>query len=87
MVLPATAPGAAADGPGRPHTDLEARLERLFTRGRELAGTLVAATEAHRRHILTMGPNWHNRPVIVQLALGALAVNKLRPSDYTPVEE
>ena len=37
----ATAPGAAADGPGRPHTDLEARLERLFTRGRELAGTLI----------------------------------------------
>ena len=63
LVLPATAPGAAADGP---HTDLEARLERLFTRGRDLAGTLirpevdilemriVAATEAHRRHILTM---------------------------------
>ena len=23
-------------GPGRPHTDLEARLERLFTRGRDL---------------------------------------------------
>ena len=39
LVLRATAPGAAADGPGRPHTDLEARLERLFTRGRELAGT------------------------------------------------
>ena len=26
--------GAAADEPGRPHTDLEARLERLFVRGR-----------------------------------------------------
>ena len=38
LVLPATAPGAAADGPGRLHIDLEARL---FTRGRELAGTLV----------------------------------------------
>ena len=33
--------GAAADEPGRPHTDLEARLERLFVRGREMAGTLV----------------------------------------------
>ena len=98
LVLPATAPGAAAHGPGRPHTDLEARLERLFTRGRELAGTLtrpevdilemriVAATEAHRRHILTMVPDWHNRPVIEQLALGALAVYNLRPSDCTPVE-
>ena len=41
LVLPATAPGAAADGPGRPHTDLEARLERLLTRGRELVGTLT----------------------------------------------
>ena len=68
LVLPAAVPGAAADGPGRSHTDLEARMERLFTRDRELAGTLirpevdtlemgiVAATEAHRRHILTMVP-------------------------------
>ena len=99
LVLPATAPGAAADGPGRPYTDLEARLERLLLRGRELAGTLirpevdiqemgiVAATEVHRRHILTMVPDWHNRPVILQLALGALAVYNLRPSDHTPVEE
>ena len=49
-----------------PRTDLEAHLERLLTRGRELAGTLirpevdtlgmgiVAGTEAHRRHILTI---------------------------------
>ena len=63
LVLPATAPGAAADGPGRPHTDLEALLERLFTRGRELVGTIVrpevdilemcivAATEAHNRPV------------------------------------
>ena len=84
LVLPATAPGAAADGPGRPHTDLGARLERLLTRGRELAGTLtrtevdilemgiVAATEAHRRHILTMVPDWHNRPVIMQLDIRSL---------------
>ena len=34
-----------------------------------------------------MVPDWHNRPVIVQLALGVLAVYNLRPSDYTPVEE
>ena len=32
LVLPATAPSAAADGPGRP---------RLFTRGREFSGTLT----------------------------------------------
>ena len=88
-MLPAAAPSAAVDGPGRPHTDL---LERLLTRGRELAGTLirsevdilergiVAGTEAHRRHILTTVPNWH----IVQLALSALAVYTLRPSNYTP---
>ena len=99
LVLPTTASDAAADGPGRPGTDLEARLGRLFVRGRELAGTLirpeidvlemgiVAATEAHRRHILTMVPDGHNRPVIMQVALGALAVYNLRPSDYTPVEE
>ena len=98
-MLPATAPGAAANGPGRPRTDLAACLECLFTRGRQLAGTLirpevdiaemgiVAATEAHRRHILTMVPDCHNMPVIMQLALGALAMYNLRPSDYTLVEE
>ena len=48
---------------------------------------IVAATKAHRRHILTIVPIWHNRPFIVQLALGALAVYKMRPSDCTPVEE
>ena len=97
LVLPATAPGAAADEPGRPHTDLEARLERLFVRGRELAGTLirpevdilemgiVAASEAHRRHILTMVPHCHNRPTTLQLAMGALTVYNLRTSDYRPV--
>ena len=93
--MPATAPGAAANEPGRPHTDLEACMERLL----DLAGTLVrpevniremgivAATEAHRRHVLTMVPGWHNRPVTMQSALGALAVYNLRRSDYTPVEE
>ena len=98
-MLPATAPGAAANEPGRPQTGLEARLERLFTRGRELAGTLirpevdilevgiVAANEAHSRHILTTVPDGHNRPVLTQLALGALAMYNLRPSDYTPVED
>ena len=34
-----------------------------------------------------MVPDWHNRPVIMQLALGGLAVYNLRPSDCTPVEE
>ena len=75
-----TAPGAAADGPERPHTDLEARLERLFTRGRELAGTLSgprskswrwASSRSSKRtdgNILTMVPDWHNRPVVMQLA-------------------
>ena len=48
---------------------------------------IVAATEAHRRHTLAMVPNCHNRPVITQLALGALAMYNLRPSDHTPVEE
>ena len=99
LVLPATALDAVANEPGRLHTDLEARLERLFARGMELAGTLVcpkvdvqemgivAATEAHRQHILTVEPDWHNRPVMMQLALGALAVCNRRPSDCTPVEE
>ena len=48
---------------------------------------IVAAPEAHRRHIFTVVPDWHNRPVMIQLSLGALAVYHLRPSDYTPVEE
>ena len=99
LVLPATAPGAAADGPGRPHTDLEARLERLFTRGRDLAGTIIrpevdilemASSRPPKRtdgNILTMVPDWHNRPVIMQLALGALAVCNLRPSGCTLFEE
>ena len=34
-----------------------------------------------------MVPDWHNRPVVMELALGALAVYTLSPSDYTPVEE
>ena len=55
--------------------------------GRRSTSWSVAATEAHRRHILTTVPNWHNRPVILQHALGDLAVYNLRPSDYTPVEE
>ena len=33
LVLPATTPNAAANEPGRPHADLEARLERPFVRG------------------------------------------------------
>ena len=41
LVLPVTAPGAAADWPGRPRADLQALLERLLTRGRELAGTIT----------------------------------------------
>ena len=36
--------------------------------------------------ILTMVPDWHNRPVIMQLSFCALAGCNLRPSDYTPVE-
>ena len=55
--------------------------------GRRSTSWTVVATEAHRQHILTMVPDWHNRLVITQLALGALAVYNLRPSDYTPVEE
>ena len=46
-MLPACALGAAADWPGRPRTDLEARLERLFTRGRKLAGTLIRLEGRH----------------------------------------
>ena len=78
---------------------IEERLETLFARGEELATTLVrpdesiddmglvAATKALKRHILSLVPAWHNRPVMLEIALGALAVFHLRPSDYTPVEE
>ena len=48
---------------------------------------IVTGTEAHRRHILTMVPDWDNRPIFMRLALGPLAVYNLRPSDHTPVEE
>ena len=48
---------------------------------------IVAATEAHRRHVLTLVPDQHNRSAVTQLALGALAVYNLGPSNYTPVEE
>ena len=41
MVLTATALDAAVNEPVRLHNDLEASLERLSTRGRELAGTLI----------------------------------------------
>ena len=64
LVLPATALGASADGP------LAGTLIRPEV---DILG-IVAATEAHRRHILTMVPDWHNRPVIMQLALGARCV-------------
>ena len=48
---------------------------------------IVAATGALKKHILRLVPDWHDRPVMLQVALGALAVFHLRPSDYTPVEE
>ena len=53
-------------------TETEDWLERLFSRGRELANTLVrseeniddmgivAATEAPKRHIFSLVPVWHN---------------------------
>ena len=74
---------------------IEDRLESLFSRGWDLANTLVrpeeniddmgsvAATEALKRQILSLVPAWHNR----QVALGALAVFHSRPTDHTPVEE
>ena len=80
-------------------TEIDDQLESLFSRGRELANTLVrpeeniddmgivATTEALKRHILPLVPVWHDRPVMLQVALGALAVFHLRPSDNTPVEE
>ena len=85
--------------PAHTHTALEDRLERLFAQGRDLASSLVrpeenidemgivAATETLKRYILTSVPAWQNRPIMLQVALGALAVFHLRPSDYTPVEE
>ena len=42
---------------------------------------------ALKRRILSLVPVWHDRPVMLQVALGALAVFHLRPSDYTPVLE
>ena len=85
--------------PAHTHTALEDRLERLFAQGRDLASTLVrpeeniddmgivAATETLKRYILTLVPTWQNRPIMLQVTLGAFAVFHLRPSDYTPVEE
>ena len=99
LVIPATAPAGVDDATVRSHTVTECRLERLFTRGQEFAGTLirpevdtekmgvVASTEAHKRHILAMVPDWLGMPVVLELAFGALAVCHLRASDYTPVEE
>ena len=81
------------------HAEIRDRLEHLFSRGRDLASTLihpvvniddtgtVDATEALRSLILKLVPTWHDRPVMLRLALGALAVYHLRSSDYTPVEE
>ena len=85
--------------PAHTHTALEDRLERLFAQGRDLSSSLVrqeenrdemgivAAMETLKRYILTLVPAWQNRPIMLQVALGALAVFHLRPSDYTPVEE
>ena len=89
LVLPATAPGAAADG--SLGTSFHARQavggHHYPVGGRHPGDGHRRGTEAHRRHVLTMVPDQHNRPVVMQLALGALAVYNLRPSDYTPVEE
>ena len=38
---------------------------------------IVAAIEAHRRHIPTMVLDWHNKPVVMQLAMGALACRQI----------
>ena len=85
--------------PAHTHTALEDHLERLFAQGRDLASSLVrpeenidemgivAATETLKRYILTSVPAGQNRPIMLQVALGALAVCDLRPSGYTPVEE
>ena len=88
-----------APTPVHPRTEMEDRLGSLLTQGCELASTLVhpeeniddmgivAATEALKKHILRSVPDWHDRPIMLQMGLGALAVFHLRPSDYTPVEE
>ena len=93
-LFPATKVGAPTSVHQR--TETEDGLEGLFSRGRELANTLVrpegniddmgivAATEALKRHILSLFAVWHDRPMMLQVALGALAVFHLRPS---PMEE
>ena len=74
----------AGSQPAHTHTALEDRLERLFAQGRDLASSLVrpeenidemgivAATETLKRYILTSVPAWQNRPIMLQVALGAL---------------
>ena len=93
-LLPGTM--VVAPTPVHPRTEIEDRLGSLFTQECELASTLahpeeniddmgiVAATEALKKHILRLVPDWRDRPVMLQMALGALAVFHLRPSDYTP---
>ena len=78
---------------------LSISVRSLFSRGRELANTLVrpdeniddmgivVGTEALKRHVLSLVPVCHSRLVKLQGALGALVVFHPRPSDYIPVEE
>ena len=57
-----------------PRTDLEARLERLFTRGRELAGRLIRPEVDILTGLLSRSSHW------------ARSSSRGHP-DYTPVEE
>ena len=98
MVLPTTALDAAVNEPVRLHNDLEARLERLFTRGQGLACTLIrpeddvqdgdrrghrCAQTAHPYGGTRLAQQARNAPTRIGRARSVLPL----PSDYTPIEE
>ena len=72
--------------PAHTPTALEDRLERLFAQGRDLVSNLVrpeenigdmgivAATETLKRYILTLVAALQNRPIMLQVVLGACSV-------------
>ena len=94
-LLPATMVGAPTSVHQR--TEIEDRLESLFSRGRELANTLVrpeeniddmaivAATEVLKRHILSLVPVWHDIPTMLLVALGAIVFHLRPPASRCPL--
>ena len=84
LVVAPTLAHRVVSQPVHPHTEIEYRLE-----GRAPSCTLkiismtrasLRSQEALKRHILSLVPVWHNKPVMLQVALGTLAVFHLRPS-------